>query len=70
MYMYAYARECNDFARRGAYTVYRWIDWRRLGERSEVMVGNGVSECQELRCDRLSRARETGSLRTRFTPAI
>jgi len=54
----------------GEYNSYRRIDWRQLDERSEVMVGNGTSEFRKLQSDQFSRVRGTGSLRTRFTPAI
>jgi len=54
----------------GEHNSYRRIDWRQLDERSEVMVGNRTSEFQKLRSDRFSRARGTGSLKMRFTPAI
>lgn len=75
MYMYVcirmHMRESITISRKGEHNSYRRIDWRRLGARSVVMVGNGMSECQELRSDRFSRARRnTASLRTWFTAAI
>lgn len=47
MYMYVcirmHMRESITISRKGEHNSYRRIDWRRLGARSVVMVGNGMS---------------------------